>query len=115
MKDLTGEEIMHFTALFCYNWEKEDFEIAFKESRLGWDYYWKKLQYRIEEGADPADAILATILNMDNTHKPMLFNYLFNVKYPNEISQKRQWRDIVNSHLKKHNSVRKIPNNNGEN
>lgn len=102
MENLTGEEIMHFTALFCYNWERSDFENAFKDSRLGWDYYWNKLQGKIEDGADPADAILSTVLNMDNTHKPMLFDYLFNKKYPKEIEQKREWKEIVKKHTEKH-------------
>lgn len=50
--NLTGIEIMHYTLLFCYNWTKQDFEIAFKDSRLGWDYYYNKLQGKIQSGTD---------------------------------------------------------------
>lgn len=34
IEDLTADEIIHFILLFCYNWTKEDFEIAFKDSSL---------------------------------------------------------------------------------
>ncbi|MCT2410053.1 hypothetical protein NZD88_21055 [Chryseobacterium antibioticum] len=101
IEDLTGEEIMHYTVLFCWDWSKDDFEIAFKDSRLGWDYYYNKLQGKINDGADPAEAILSVVLNMDNTHKPMLFDYLFNVKYPKEISDKRDWRKVIDKHQNK--------------
>ena len=97
---LTGEEIMYYTAIFCYNWTREDFEIAFKDSRLGWDYYWHKLQGKIKDGLDPGAAILSTVTNMDNTHRPMLFNYLFSQKFPGEISKQRDWRKTLEKHRK---------------
>lgn len=108
IEGLTGEEIMHFTLLFCYNWNQEDFEIVFKDSRLGWDYYWDKLQGKIKSGSDPAEAILSVLLNMDNTHKPMLFSYLFEEKYPKEIKNKREMRKLVDDAKAKH--LKKIPN-----
>lgn len=99
--DLTGVEIMHYTLLFCYNWTKQDFETAFKDSRLGWDYYYNKLQAKIQDGSDPAEAILSTILNMDNTHRPMLYNYLFGELYPDKIEQSRKMHNFIESHKKK--------------
>lgn len=112
LKDgLTGEEVMYFTALFCYNWTKSDFEIAFKDSRLGWDYYWNKLQGKIKDGADPADAILSTLTNMDNTHRPMLFEYLFSQKYNEQILKQREWREELAKHME--NNIKKHKNKNG--
>lgn len=107
IENLTGEEIMYFTVLFCYNWTKSDFQIAFKESRLGWDYYWNKLQGKIKDGVDPGAAILATVTNMDNTHRPMLFNYLFSQKFPKEISNQREYLQLVEKHKKKAEENRK--------
>lgn len=108
IKNLTGEEIMYYTAVFCYNWTKKDFEDAFKDSRLGWDYYWNKLQGYISGGSDPGAAILATVTGMDNTHRPMLFNYLFKEKYPNEINNKREMRKLVDEAKAK--QLKKNPN-----
>ncbi|MDE5510606.1 hypothetical protein KRE40_18370 [Elizabethkingia meningoseptica] len=99
--NLTGVEIMHYTLLFCYNWTKQDFEIAFKDSRLGWDYYYNKLQGKIQSGTDPGEAIISTVLNMDNTHRPMLFNYLFGELYPDKIEKTREMHNLVEAHKKK--------------
>lgn len=101
IENLTGVEIMHYTLLFCYNWTRQDFEIAFKDSRLGWDYYYNKLQGKIQSGADPAEAILSTVLNMDNTHRPMLYNYLFGELYPDKIEKAREMRDLIEVHKKR--------------
>ena len=114
IEDLTTEEVMHFVLLFCYNWTREDFEIAFKNSHLGWDYYWDRLQGKIQAGKDPTNAIVEIILNMDNTHKPMLLDYLFSIKYPKEIETKRNNRLIVEEQLKKHEQLRKNNPNNGK-
>lgn len=101
IENLTGIEIMHYTLLFCYNWTREDFEIAFKDSRLGWDYYYNKLQARIKAGIDPAEAILSTVLNMDHTHRPMLYNYLFGELYPDKIEKAREMHDLIEEHKKR--------------
>lgn len=111
IEDLTAGEIMHFILLFCYNWTKEDFEIAFKDSRLGWDYYWDKLQSKIKAGTEPTTAMVEVLLNIDNTHRPLLINYLFSIKYPNEIKTKRENHDLIQKHLKKHEQLRKNKNN----
>lgn len=103
IENLTGEEIMHYTALFCYNWVENDFRVAFADSHLGWDYYYNKLQAKIQAGADPADAILSTVLNMDNTHKPMLYYYLFSEKYTDQIKQSRQLKNLIVNNRNKNN------------
>ena len=81
IEDLTTEEVMHYILLFCYNWTREDFENAFKNSHLGWDYYWDRLQGKIKAGTEPTTAIVEVLLNIDNTHRPMLLEYLFSIKY----------------------------------
>lgn len=96
LKDITGVEIMHRTLLWCYNWREEDFKIAFKNSPLGWDYQWDKLQGKLrkdedsEVGANPCQAIMEVILNMDEKHENMLFDFLFNVRYPKDIEAARR-------------------------
>lgn len=102
MKDLKGIEIMHYVLMWCYNWTEEDFQIAFKDSNLGWDYFWNKLQGKCKNEHDPTEAIVGIILNMDKKHQQMLFDYIFNVKYPNEIQSSRDWQKTIEEHKKKH-------------
>lgn len=98
-EDFSGTEIIHYALLFCYNWEEKDFRTAFKDSRLKWDYYWDRLQGKIQNSdVNPTQAIVEIILNMDNTHRQMLYDYLFKVKYPDEILRKREWNKVAASH-----------------
>ncbi len=108
VENLTGIEIMHYALKWCYNWTETDFRECFKESRLGWDYFWDKLQGKCqgEDGTNPTQAIVEVILNMDNPHKEMLFNYLFNERYGKEINKQREdsvWmEEEVRKHKEKH-------------
>lgn len=92
VKNLTHLEIMHYLLLWCYNWTKEDFKIAFKDSHLGWDYFWDKLQGQCqgEDGRDPTSSIVGIILNMDNTHQQMLFDFIFDSRYSENIIKQRE-------------------------
>ena len=77
VKNLTSLEIMHYLLLWCYNWTREDFKIAFKDSHLGWEYFWDKLRGKCK-GGNPTDAIVGIVLNMDKEHQQMLFDFIFN-------------------------------------
>jgi len=92
MENLTPQEVMHFTALFYHNWAQNDFELAFENSRLGWNYHWNKLQGKIQDNANPTQAIVSVVLNMDDEHQKMLLDYVLNVKYVNEIADHKDWQ-----------------------
>ncbi len=49
--------LMHHLLLWIYNWTKEDFELAFKYSHLGWRYQWDKFQGRINEDGYSDDTL----------------------------------------------------------
>lgn len=102
MENLTPQEVMHFTALFYSNWNQEDFKEAFKNSRLGWDYHWNKLQGKIQNEANPTQAIVSVVLNMDVEHQKMISDYVLNVKYANEITEHRDWQVELSKHIEKH-------------
>lgn len=92
VKNLSALEIIHYTLLWCYNWTQEDFKIAFKDSPLGWDYFWNKLQGKCQ-GENPTDAtsaIVGIVLNMDNKHQQMLFEFIFNSRYSENIIKQRE-------------------------
>lgn len=92
----TGPEIVHYAMMFCYNWEKNDFKKAFANSRLGWDYYYDRLIGKIENSeTNPCQAIVEIILNMDNAHRQMFFDYLFTEKYADQIMESRKWNSII--------------------
>lgn len=92
MDNITPQEVMHFTALFYHNWTQEDFKLAFENSRLGWDYHWNKLQFKIQDNANPTQAIVSVVLNMDDEHQKMLLDYLLKVKYVKEIVEHKDWQ-----------------------
>lgn len=95
LPDLSGIEIMHNVLLWCYNWTEEDFEIAFKDSHLGWDYHWNKLQGKIRNRETaPTTAVVEVILNMDKKHQEMLFDYIF-TKQEKEILSARKWQKLI--------------------
>lgn len=107
VKDLTGIEIMHYILLWCYNWTQEDFKTAFKDSHLGWDYFWDKLQGKCSNKNDnpdnPTNAIVGIILNMDGTHQNMLFDFILK-KYTSQILKRREdkvWMDEAIAKSKK--------------
>ena len=92
--NLTGTEIMHHTLLFCYNWTEEDFKKAFKNSSIGWSYHWNKLQRKLDMDNDATAAIVNVILDMDDKHQKMLFNYIFS-KNAAVIQSAREWKTII--------------------
>ncbi|MBB3125284.1 hypothetical protein FHS04_002828 [Mesoflavibacter sabulilitoris] len=85
MKQKLTTTVMHHLFLWVYNWKKEDFEIAFKSSHLGWQYQWDKFQGNLSENKDSSTAILETVLNMDDLHQELLLDYIINQKYANSI------------------------------
>lgn len=89
-ENLTGVEIMTHLLLFCYNWTKEDFQKAFKDSPLGWDYNWEKLQRKCKNGNNSTEAIVNVILGMDKKHMVMLFNHIF-TEGASTIQSSREW------------------------
>ena len=91
----TGIEVMHYVLLFCYNWTEEDFQIAFENSKLGWDYFWNKLKAKTENEIPATTAIIEVITNMDDEHQKMLFDYLFSARYRGEILSRREWANII--------------------
>lgn len=91
IQNLTGIEIMHNVLLWCYNWTEDDFQVAFKDSHLGWDYFWDRLQGKCKNGNDPTEAIVGIILNMDAKHQQMLFNHIFK-KQAKGIKAARDWK-----------------------
>jgi len=103
-ENLTGVEIMHYTLLFCYNWREEDFRIAFKDSLLGWNYYWKKLQSKIKDDINATQAIVEVVLNMDNRHRQVFFEYLFGSLYPDKIKQSREMKILIDEKIKEQRS-----------
>ncbi len=100
IKDLTGAEVIHYVLLFCYNFKKEDFQNAFKESHLGWDYFWNRLQGKIKAKDNPTEAIASVVLNMDREHQTMLFKYIFSIKYPASILEDREQEKMIEEHIK---------------
>ncbi len=90
--NLTPLEIMHYVLLWCYNWTMEDLKIAFKDSRIGWDYYWDKLQGKCagDDGINSTQAIVELVLNMDEQHQQMLFDFLFDSRYSQQILKRRE-------------------------
>lgn len=98
--DLKGTEIMHYVLLFCYNWKEKDFKAAFKDSQLGWDYFWDRLQGKIRNKVNPTEAITTIILNMDREHQAMLFNYVFSIRYSNDIQEDRDQEKLIEEHIK---------------
>lgn len=102
MENLTPQEVMHFTALFYYNWNQEDFKEAFKNSHLGWDYNWIKLQAKIQNEENSTQAIVSVVLNMDVEHQKMLSDYILNIKYASEIKEHRDWQLELLEHIEKH-------------
>lgn len=105
-------EIMHYVLLWCYNWTQEDFKKAFATSHLGWDYYWDKLQGKIKNDKDPSAAILEVVLNMDDFHQQLLFDFLFTDHYPDEILKARKWKNIMDSAKEKAKKKREAKENN---
>jgi hypothetical protein len=93
-ENLTGVEIMTHTLLFCYNWREEDFRKAFKDSPIGWDYHWRKLQRELEREKGATSAIVNVILNMDGKHMEMLYNYIF-TKSGHTINSAREWNQQI--------------------
>lgn len=94
VKNLTGKEIIHYFALFLGNWTEQDFKIAFKKSPLGWDYFWGKLRSRsgnhLKSPENPTNALVGIVLNMDEFHQNMLFDYIFNSEYSERILKQRE-------------------------
>ncbi len=83
--------LMHHLLLWIYNWTKEDFELAFKYSPLGWRYQWDKFQGRINEDTNEScGPLIATILNMDDLHQTLLFNYITTKKYGDCIRKRAE-------------------------
>lgn len=76
---------IHHLFLWVYNWKKEDFEKAFEKSPLEKNYQWKKFQNNLTGDKCSSAAIIETILNMDNLHQELLFDYILNVKYKGAI------------------------------
>ncbi|MEN5058921.1 hypothetical protein [Sphingobacterium kitahiroshimense] len=103
MENITPQELMHFTALFYHNWNKSDFELAFSNSRLGWDYHWNKLQNKKQDGANATQAVVSVVLNMDDEHQKMLVDYILNVKYAVEIFEHKEWQLELSKHKEKNN------------
>lgn len=100
IENLKVAEIMHYVLLFCHNWSEEDFKNAFKDSSLGWDYFWDRLQGKIRNKANPTEAIASVILNMDREHQTMLFNYIFSIRYSNDILEDREHEKMIEEHIK---------------
>lgn len=82
--------IMHHLFLWIQNWTKEDFKQAFENSKLGWDYQWNKFQNENERCGNSSNALLNTVLNMDNTHQELLFDFIVGPKYGSDIKSRKQ-------------------------
>ena len=91
---LTSREMMHYTLLWCYNWTKEHFKEAFKDSPVGWKYFWDKFQNENERVNNATSAIAYTILGMDNKHQQMLADFIIqkNIK---QVKSARQWEAAI--------------------
>ena len=92
----TRREIAHYVTLFFYNWTEEDFLEVYKNSHLGNDYFWKKLQSKIKnEEINPTQAMVEVFLNMDNKHQNLLVDYVLDIKYKKSIESQREWEKII--------------------
>jgi len=76
---------IHHIFLWIYNWTQDDFRQAFKTSHLGWEYQWNKFQNNLVPSKGSSSAIIETVLNMDDLHQTLLFDYVLNKKYSNNI------------------------------
>lgn len=85
----TLHEAMHYIVLWMFNYTKKDFELAFKNSPLGWEYNWYKLREKFEAGTDKSTAIKEVVLNLDRHHLGMLCDYLLKTKYKDLIVGER--------------------------
>ncbi len=94
IEDLTPLEIMNAVLLWCYNWREEDFKKAFKDSKIGWDYHWNKLQIKCSMGNQSTSAIVDVILNMDTPHQKMLLDFIFS-KSSKTIQSGREWNVLI--------------------
>ena len=84
-----GPNLMHHLFLWIENWEENHFKVAFKESHLGWRYQWDKFQGNLRQTENSSSALLNTVLNMDNKHQRMLFNFITN-NYSKEMKSRQK-------------------------
>jgi hypothetical protein len=95
-ENFTRQEIAHYVTLFFYNWEKQDFLEAYKDSHLGDSYVWNKLQDKIQnEEMDSTAAMVDTFLNLDDENQLLLINYILDKKYTVTIDKKREWNKFL--------------------
>ena len=82
--------LMHHFFLWVQNWTEDDFKRAFKNSNLGWDYQWNKFINERERCGNASNALLNTILNMDDSHQKMLFDFITGPKYGDDMKSREQ-------------------------
>lgn len=82
--------LMYHLFLWVQNWKEDDFKQAFINSSLGWDYQWNKFINERERCGNASNALLNTILNMDDTHQKMLFDFIIGPKYGKNIKSRQQ-------------------------
>lgn len=100
----TANEIIQRFAVWVYNWTEEDFQIAFEKSRLGWDYYWDRLQGKLSADTNACQAIIEITTNMDDKHKTMLCKHLFGIETQEQILYQRDIAAKVAAHVANHKS-----------
>ena len=82
--------LMHHLFLWVQNWTEDDFKQAFKNSKLGWNYQWNKFTNERERCGNSSNAILNTVLNMDDSHQKMLFDFITGPKYGDDMKSREQ-------------------------
>ena len=81
--------VMHHLFLWVQNWTEEDFKDAFKDSKLGWSYQWNKFNNERDRIGNSSSALLNTILNMDDYHQKLLYDFIVGPKYGKDIKSRK--------------------------
>jgi hypothetical protein len=86
----TNQEVAHSLLLFLFSGQKTDFTEAFKSSPFGANYFWDKLQRKINIGTNRTEAIVDVFLSIDCEHQNMMISYILDKKYRESILTKRR-------------------------
>lgn len=86
LNNVTEEEILYYLMVWCSSYVEDDFKKAFKNSEIGYKFYWSKLEKLIEN----KKSIIQLVIKMDVEHHQMLLDYLFNEKYKKALEERRK-------------------------
>ncbi len=97
MENSINANQIHHILLWVYNFTKADFAEAFKGSELGGTYFYDRYLEGNPAEKGSSSAMISMILNMEYAYQEMLFEYIINKKYEQDLVNREENIAFINS------------------